>query len=299
MDAKNSILCEKVAEVRTVRGKGQGLFATQNIEIGQLILREKPLIVMPDEIFALDDMDRLERWLDRALNKLSAADRQIFFNLSDCRSCDETKTGMGIFFTNDMNFSHNSAALFPTIAKSNHSCYPNADFISRQDLNVQDLVAMRLIKKDEEICISYLPAAAEGSDVRDIRQGYIRKWYGFACKCEICILTGLELEQNDDLRRLLSEMQTLDSLDTLSLSRWEVLLDGLSNIGSKLPYLETICKNVFDKSLEGGNFKLATKSFASGYVCSSIMGMEDNEWDFVLASTAVTIDGRIYMFPLA
>ena len=46
-------------------------------------------------------------------------------------------SALGIFFTNDMNF-NGDAALFPTIARANHSCVPNADFISRPSLGVQD-----------------------------------------------------------------------------------------------------------------------------------------------------------------
>jgi hypothetical protein len=47
--------------------------------------------------------------------------------------CDE-KTMLGIFFTNDMNFIDESAALFPVMARVNHACQPNADFVSRPQI---------------------------------------------------------------------------------------------------------------------------------------------------------------------
>ncbi len=80
-------------------------------------------------------MDRLERWLDRRVNSLSSAGREAFFSLSDCRGAtekdgEEEKTALGIFFTNDMDFG-GDAALFPNIARANHSCAPNADFVTR------------------------------------------------------------------------------------------------------------------------------------------------------------------------
>ena len=57
---------------------------------------------MPDKIFSSDDMDFIENWLDKRLNKMEASQRQKFYELSDSRS--EEKTTLGIFFTNDMNF---------------------------------------------------------------------------------------------------------------------------------------------------------------------------------------------------
>ena len=41
----------EVYEVKAIPNKGQGMFATAKIQPGQLILREKPLIVMPNSIF--------------------------------------------------------------------------------------------------------------------------------------------------------------------------------------------------------------------------------------------------------
>ena len=50
------------------------------------------------------------------------------------------------------------------------------------------MITMRDIKEGDEITFSYLPASAEGSDEREIRQAYTREWYGFQCTCEVCIL---------------------------------------------------------------------------------------------------------------
>ena len=108
------------------------MFAITDIDPGVIILREKPLIVMPDSIFQYDDMSDIEEWLEKKLLKLSSEDRAKFFELSDSRSDDPNeKTINGIFFTNDMNFIDDSAALFPLMARVNHACTPNADFITR------------------------------------------------------------------------------------------------------------------------------------------------------------------------
>ena len=121
---------------------------------GQIILREKPIIVMPDKVFSNDDQDYIESWLDKRLNQMSSPDRQAFYDLSDCRSGSE-KTTLGIFFTNDMNFVDESAALFPTMARVNHACRPNADFITRKFLGVQDLVATKFIAQGKNNVIFF------------------------------------------------------------------------------------------------------------------------------------------------
>jgi hypothetical protein len=46
----------------------------------------------------------------------------------------ENKTTLGIFYTNDMTFTNDSAALFPNMARANHSCTPNSDFVARHHL---------------------------------------------------------------------------------------------------------------------------------------------------------------------
>ena len=61
-------------------------------------------------------------------------------NVSCCITIDssqEGKTTLGIFFTNCMTFTNDSAALFPTIARSNHACTPNSEFITRPTLGKQ------------------------------------------------------------------------------------------------------------------------------------------------------------------
>ena len=55
-------------------------------------------------------------------------------------SKEPTKTTLGIFFTNCMSFINDSAGLFPTMARSNHSCTPNSEFISRPLLGIKILL---------------------------------------------------------------------------------------------------------------------------------------------------------------
>jgi len=279
-------------EIRETKSAGQGMFAAEDIMPGTVILREKPLIVMPDKIFSSDDMDFIENWLDKRLNKMEASQRQKFYELSDSRS--EEKTTLGIFFTNDMNFIDDSAALFPTMARVNHNCQPNADFICRPHLGVQDLVATRFISEGEEISISYLPAMAEGSAPSKVRKEYTRQWYGFSCICQQCCIKDLE-----DVRSNVLELQE-KGIETLNANESTDLIEKLIKIQSKLPHQNLVCKLGFQKSLAINDWKQAVQFFSVGYLNDSILNNEDgatNQWNFMLNSTPVCINNEIYLFP--
>jgi len=278
-------------EIKETKCSGQGMFAAEDIKPGTVILREKPLVVMPDKIFSNDDIDFIETWLDKRLNKMEASQRQKFYELSDARS--EEKTTLGIFFTNDMNFIDDSAALFPVMARVNHACQPNADFVCRPQLGVQDLVATEFISKGEEIHISYLPAMAEGSDTCKVRQEYVREWYGFSCLCQQCCIKDL-----DNVRTKIIELQE-KGIETLTAIEATGLIEKLIKIQSKLPHQNLVCKIGFEKSLAVNDWKKAVQFFSTGYLNDSILNnMEDtNQWNFMINSTPVCINNEIYLFP--
>ena len=68
----------------------------------------------------------------------------------------------------------------PTLARANHSCTPNA-FIVFDSRNVS-LQALRPIKRDEEIFISYIDPTEEIAQ----RQSTLKHRYFFTCKCPRC-----------------------------------------------------------------------------------------------------------------
>ena len=70
--------------------------------------------------------------------------------------------------------------------------------ISIERVAVQDLVATSTIVEGEEITLSYVPAANEGSDQRNVRIEYLIEWYGFCCKCRTCCLEVIKIMFRDD-----------------------------------------------------------------------------------------------------
>ena len=64
----------------------------------------------------------------------------------------------------------------------------NAEFIDRTDIGLQLLVVIYVIEAGDEICINYMPMEDEGCDNREVRQEYLRRYYGFQCCCKACTL---------------------------------------------------------------------------------------------------------------
>jgi len=287
-------------EILHMPNKGKCLFARRDIPAGEIIVSEKPLIIMPDAVYSYQDMRDVETWLDRHINRVSSDDRATFFDLTDCRTpalsdgCEE-KSALGIFFTNDMNFD-GDAAIFPIISRANHSCVPNADFVTRGNRHVQEVMATSNILAGQEITLSYLEAASEGSDGKDKRQGYMRLYYGFQCKCRACCLEGEELALDESVRSRVRGIQDLlkdtkTSLPQISLPYLAAFLDDLRFIGSKLSYRLEMTRIVFDRAVTAGDAELIARTAAAGYMLDDILnGYEDgakNEFQFALTSTLV------------
>ena len=51
-----------------------------------------------------------------------------------------------------------------------------------------ELRATYVIEAGDEVTINYMAMAEEGSDVREVRQEYLARLYGFECTCGACSL---------------------------------------------------------------------------------------------------------------
>lgn len=260
----------------SIPGKGTGMVARRRMLPGEIVMDEVPLIILPDEIY--QDMEKTETFLDAKINSMSSEQREQFFALTDCRNAEEA-TYLGIFYTNDMNY-EGDAAVCPVMSRANHSCKPNAEFVSRKDLGVQRLVVMYPIEAGQEITISYMAAADEGSDLREVRQQYLRSWYGFQCTCTDCTLQGEEHEENEKVREEIKQLQAV-GLEELTAAELEELIDKLYQINGKLSYIMDIVGVLYKSVL----FSLAGRDVISrisyglrGFLLAGIVHGEDSDW---------------------
>lgn len=77
------------------------------------------------------------------------------------------------------------SGLYLTQSKINHSCRPNAEIRFPYSNNLLQVVALRDITADEEICISYLDECQINRS-RHSRQRRLQENYLFLCDCEKC-----------------------------------------------------------------------------------------------------------------
>ncbi|KAL2883715.1 hypothetical protein SGCOL_000861 [Colletotrichum sp. CLE4] len=183
--------------VRQAIGKGLGVFASRSIATGQRILTDQALLT----ITSSDSNSIL-----RQAHLLSAAGRDSLLSLSINPSKSSVfswlesiwrsksapqdtvsnHTILNIFRNNNFNIGNQTQALFPRVARLNHSCVPNAQGNFNKDLNAFTIHATRKIEPEEEITISYLD---EHLGLRQSRQTALHDGYGFTCGCSACSST--------------------------------------------------------------------------------------------------------------
>ena len=77
------------------------------------------------------------------------------------------------------------SGLYSLQSKINHSCSPNAEIRFPYSNHILQVIALKPIKLNEEICISYLDECILERS-RYSRQKYLQENYLFLCECEKC-----------------------------------------------------------------------------------------------------------------
>jgi len=227
------------------------MIATRKVFPGEVILSETPLIVVPNRIFR--DFQKVETFIERRLNVMSCEDRDRFLSMADC--CDGAGLGFcGRFYTNAMNYA-GDACVCPDMAKANHSCRPNAEFVTRASDGKQVLVAMYVVEAGEEVTINYLDMAEEGADTRDTRRTYLRTSYGFCCFCRACTLQDKDLDEDNTVREAIKVMQSVGT-NNLEPGELEELVTMLYKIHGKLSYIITLFDELHRSAVDGTLKKL-------------------------------------------
>lgn len=189
--------------VKEFPGKGRGLVAARDIEKGEMIFKDKPVIKLAiDAEGKIKDPKFMMTPLKQQIDCLPAEAKAQFHKLSThhvniCPSLNlssSDKTVFKKFWCNSKYFSSRYAILHLNLALVNHSCQPNATNRSglkklqqegEEDYS-EELRAIKDIRKGEEITICYF------NDVQKF-EGNPKKWKthfkketGFDCKCHVC-----------------------------------------------------------------------------------------------------------------
>ncbi|KAK7460845.1 hypothetical protein VKT23_008776 [Stygiomarasmius scandens] len=195
-------------EIRESSGKGMGMFATRDIECGELIMAERPMLVIPaayapavpvhftpaqQQQAVLNEMEKI---LEQMVGRMPEEMQRAYKELSNCHQEDGSGPLFGIARTNGLSVSDyyepaqpglpDSARYYSAtckiLSRINHSCCPNAHRDWDSPTFSYYLYSVRAIKKDEEITINYL---GEAFDSTASRQRQVTS-YGFQCSCKRC-----------------------------------------------------------------------------------------------------------------
>ncbi|KAJ4292345.1 hypothetical protein N0V90_009006 [Kalmusia sp. IMI 367209] len=93
-------------------------------------------------------------------------------------------------------------ALFPAIARINHSCIPNAQANYHPHQQTFNVYSTRDIVAGEEVSINYLP---EHGQLRDRRIAALEEGYGFTCNCPACDLDTEKGQQGERNRKQMQD----------------------------------------------------------------------------------------------
>ncbi|EIM79366.1 SET domain-containing protein [Stereum hirsutum FP-91666 SS1] len=187
-----------------ISGGGHGVFATQDIDAGEVVIEERSLLVT----FGFTPERRDRELEERILAGMSVEGRKAFLSLGNAFESSEGKVfgrvltnGIGIGTLEGSKMEGGYVAVAEHIARVNHSCRPATSWRFDSTNFTLQLRALQPITSGSEITTSYIDILLPSSS----RQSELRRKYGFTCSCTACTLppASRELKYSDMSRSLL------------------------------------------------------------------------------------------------
>lgn len=197
-------VCQGPPDVYVVapsNGKGLGVFALHDLDVGDIVMREMPILKInpPDYVKGTGyPMNQVSKLVRKEFEGLSPAAQAEVMSLTYHATAVEEATmdKLGIIFRTNAYNTDDQIGLFPRIARINHSCRPNTSYYWSKKLNKRVVYASRKIKKGEEFFVSYIGLLSAHAQ----RQKHLDR-YGFKCTCEACAAEHA-IKQASDQRRV-------------------------------------------------------------------------------------------------
>ncbi|KZS89642.1 SET domain-containing protein [Sistotremastrum niveocremeum HHB9708] len=175
-------------EIVEYPGKGKGLRAVRDIELGEIIVMERPLLI----VCGVNKFN-MSGPLGGAIDLLKPRAKKEYLELFNCWKGEKGKSEIeGILQTNGMRIDMESwgakpedgsfTGIFPVFSRMNNSCMPNCQFYFSQRSLSGVVRAVRPIKKGEELEVHYLGSYHSAKD----RQALFQSAYKFTCTCPAC-----------------------------------------------------------------------------------------------------------------
>ncbi|KAF8918868.1 hypothetical protein CPB85DRAFT_1279125, partial [Mucidula mucida] len=192
-------------------GRGKGVIALRDIKQGELLIREKPLFLIPR---VLDGDPRA--FIAQKIQALDDVGRAALYNLSYVKFPSHlvpeehpTEVGLAIIQTNAV-AAGDGIGLFPRMARLNHGCSSAFNAVYSWRATEGDIVvhALKDIVKGQEILTVYTDTKRPRSERRD----YLSSSYDFECMCAVCSLPEAQSLESD--RRLIEISGLYNRLST-------------------------------------------------------------------------------------
>ena len=141
---------------------GYGLIANCDIKRGTVILRQNPLIVIPD--YVQSQKNTATQWIQQQFDALSSTEQNIYKSLSmnnlpqnSTESKGDQDTLWMISKTNGIPMpERNAKGVFSLISRVNHSCESNVGWVWMNNLEEERLIAHCDIQKGSELLACYV-----------------------------------------------------------------------------------------------------------------------------------------------
>jgi hypothetical protein len=232
-----------------VEEKGRMMPIKREVVTGEVILRERPVVLLPRSVFlgqlemnSIDIFDTLGSRVSDIVDSKAGSPKTKLMKLSNSKPRSSCQLE-GIIRSNGLSLVLNSKDLFTgvfiRIARCNHSyvlstqvpyvffdsllrnsCSPSAALRWDAKSLTMTLYAVRDIKKSEEITISYIDPLHTGAE----RQKIIAHQFGFSCSCSKCTLKAGPRMTSDEARSKLRKW--LSDPDRRTFKSWMVETEG-------------------------------------------------------------------------
>lgn len=178
-----------------MEGKGVGVVATRDIEMGECLLSEAPAIVFDSSDSYLSRSASVQRQFNAQPGEVQTA----IMSLHDAYAACGQITLAGIVSTNSHTRGSGCTGGLVCVEGSrfNHSCTPNCEQSWDEGAGRLSIFASAPIRAGTELCIFYVevrrPAAARRSE--------LQKKYRFPCDCARCLASDAGESGESDQRR--------------------------------------------------------------------------------------------------
>ena len=222
-------------EVYKSSGAGFGVRASRDIQRGELLLSETPILVWENGTPSVQMKkltDELSPEARKKLFSLSSRNDQLAIEAEEKDPVDESaniRSANGFevqlpsidvpFMSKDVKIPSSASFLFYNISRINHSCLPSCGHGMDFPRLRMEIFAMKDIKKGEEITIEYLPNLIGMTSNERISK--IKDTFGFDCQCCLCTSPLEERAKSDDRRRFITD--SVRDLHKGSLNRKEMV----------------------------------------------------------------------------